>query len=161
MKTNQKVIFDGKAFFIENNFSHWFSKPKVINRDMATRVRILAHVDKGKELLAITFGFMWGKRKNIVGRLQLHVPGKFDSLEQNKTKNFVALFLQRSWWLCNQNKTSTAVGKLPRPGGSLTPHSSEDFSCQTQLRFMLAGHADTSFTSFLKFTEDHLLMRLS
>lgn len=56
--------------------------------------RILAHVGEGKELLARTSGFMRGKHKNIVGRLQLHVPGKFDSLEQNKTKKlscFVSL----------------------------------------------------------------------
>lgn len=88
LKPNQKVIFDGKAFFYrEHNFPHWFSKPKVVNRVMTTELQnILAHVGEGKELLATTFGCIWGKHKNIMGRLQLHVPGKFDSLKQNITK---------------------------------------------------------------------------
>lgn len=74
-------------FYREHNFPHWFSEPKVVNRVMTTELQnILAHVGEGKELLAGTFGCMWGKHKNIMGRLQLHVPGKFDSLKQNITK---------------------------------------------------------------------------
>lgn len=97
----------------------------------------------------------------MVGRLEFHVPGKFDSFKQNKTKNSVALFLGGLGDFATKTKTSAAGGKLPRLGGGLTPHSSGDFACQSQLRFLLAGHAGTSFTSFPVFTEEHSLMTLS
>jgi hypothetical protein len=77
--------------------------------------RPLAHVEEGKELLAGTLGSMWGKHKNIVGRLHLGVPGNFDSLEQTSPENAVALFLWRSWWLCNQNKNKPSWKQAAQP----------------------------------------------
>lgn len=67
--------------------------------------------------------FMWGKHKNIVGRLQLCVPGKFDSLEQNKTKKTQLLCFSGGLGdFATKTKTTPAGGKLPSPGGGLPPH---------------------------------------
>lgn len=59
---DQKVIFDGKAFFYgEHNFPHCFSKPKVINRVIATGLQNISSCRQRKkscwlELLALCEG---------------------------------------------------------------------------------------------------------
>lgn len=59
-----------------------------------------------------------------------------------------------------KQKQPQLEASCPALGVASHPIKQEDFSRQTrQLRFLLAAHADTSFTSFPEFTEEHSLMR--